>query len=61
VCGVLIYHQDPKTTYPIMSKAMNTTGRSMHFNMCEWGKENPWEWGDDVAQVMLIAYLEATY
>jgi alpha-galactosidase len=42
--------QDPKKTYPIMSSAMNKTGRPMHFNMCEWGKENPWEWGDAVAQ-----------
>jgi hypothetical protein len=38
-----------------MGKAMNNTGRHMHFNMCEWGKENPWEWGDDCAQVRLSA------
>ena len=42
--------QDPKTTYPIMSSAMNKSGRAIHFNMCEWGKEDPWEWGDAVAQ-----------
>ena len=22
----------------------------MHFNMCEWGKDSPWEWGDACAQ-----------
>lgn len=42
--------QDPKTTYPKMSKALNATGRPIHFNMCEWGLENPWEWGYDCAQ-----------
>ena len=42
--------QDPRKTYPIMGKALNTSGRHIHFNMCEWGKENPWEWGDSCAQ-----------
>ena len=42
--------QDPKNTYPIMAAALNATGRPIHFNMCEWGKENPWEWGFDCAQ-----------
>jgi alpha-galactosidase len=42
--------QDPRTTYPKMSKALNSTGRPIHFNMCEWGVENPWEWGNSVAQ-----------
>eukprot|EP00943_MAST-04B_sp_MAST-4B-sp1_P000007 g7.t1 len=40
----------PQTTYPKMSKAMNSTGWPMHFNMCEWGLNNPWEWGDSIAQ-----------
>eukprot|EP00051_Salpingoeca_urceolata_P027329 m.481035 g.481035 ORF g.481035 m.481035 type:complete len:650 (-) comp22029_c0_seq1:150-2099(-) len=41
---------DPKSTYPLMSSALNTTGRPIHFNLCEWGKENPWEWADKIAQ-----------
>ena len=40
----------PKEAYAKMSAAMNATGRHMHLNMCEWGKENPWEWGDHIAQ-----------
>ena len=24
-----------------MGKALNTSGRHIHFNMCEWGNENP--------------------
>ena len=27
----------------------------MHFNMCEWGDENPWEWGYDCAQSWRMA------
>ena len=42
--------QDPKTTYPKMGKALNESGRHIHFNMCEWGLENPWEWGYECAQ-----------
>ena len=42
--------QDPKETYPKMGKALNESGRHIHFNMCEWGLENPWEWGDSCAQ-----------
>jgi alpha-galactosidase len=42
--------EDIKTTYSKMSKAFNTSGRHIHFNMCEWGLENPWEWGDQIAQ-----------
>jgi len=41
---------EPKEAYANMSNAMNATGRSMHLNMCEWGRENPWEWGEPIAQ-----------
>lgn len=40
----------PEDYYPLMSKALNETGRHIHFNMCEWGKDNPWEWGPEIAQ-----------
>lgn len=47
--------QDPLQAYTNMSKAMNATGRHMHFNMCEWGTPDdagdyPWQWGPEVAQ-----------
>lgn len=47
--------EDIKTTYGLMSKALNASGRHIHFNMCEWGNENPWEWGDEVAQSWRMA------
>eukprot|EP01060_Flectonema_neradi_P019646 TRINITY_DN268_c0_g3_i1.p1 TRINITY_DN268_c0_g3~~TRINITY_DN268_c0_g3_i1.p1 ORF type:complete len:410 (+),score=98.09 TRINITY_DN268_c0_g3_i1:85-1314(+) len=46
---------DPVTTYPKMSQALNKTGRPIHFNMCEWGKEAPWTWGPAVAQSWRMA------
>ncbi|XP_064390820.1 uncharacterized protein LOC135338698 [Halichondria panicea] len=35
---------DPKVQYAQMSKALNETGKSIFFNSCEWGVEDPWEW-----------------
>ena len=40
----------PREAYGNMSAALNATGRHMHLNMCEWGLENPWEWGANIAQ-----------
>jgi len=40
----------PETTYPKMSAALNKSGRHIHFNMCEWGLDDPWKWGPEVAQ-----------
>ena len=40
----------PREAYGNMSAAMNATGRRMHLNMCEWGIDNPWEWGGKIAQ-----------
>ena len=41
--------------YANMSAALNATGRAIHFNMCEWGVANPWEWGPALAQVISLA------
>ena len=46
---------DIKTSYGAMSKALNASGRHIAFSMCEWGDENPWEWGYDVAQSWRMA------
>ena len=40
----------PEDYYPHMSEALNKSGRHIHFNMCEWGKDGPWVWGDKIAQ-----------
>ena len=44
------YQADILKAFPKMGKALNESGRHIAFNMCEWGKENPWEWGDACAQ-----------
>eukprot|EP00443_Scrippsiella_acuminata_P064369 CAMPEP_0115435974 /NCGR_PEP_ID=MMETSP0271-20121206/33941_1 /TAXON_ID=71861 /ORGANISM="Scrippsiella trochoidea, Strain CCMP3099" /LENGTH=444 /DNA_ID=CAMNT_0002861459 /DNA_START=1 /DNA_END=1335 /DNA_ORIENTATION=- len=40
----------PEETYPKMAAALNRTGRRIHFNMCEWGRDDPWKWGPATAQ-----------
>jgi len=39
----------PKTQYTEFSKALNDTGRPIFYEMCEWGVDDPWVWGPDVA------------
>ncbi|XP_057459298.1 alpha-galactosidase-like isoform X1 [Actinidia eriantha] len=34
----------PKERYPIMSKALLNSGRSIFFSLCEWGQEDPATW-----------------
>ncbi len=46
---------DIKQSYSNMSKALNESGRAIAFNMCEWGNEAPWTWGDAVAQSWRMA------
>lgn len=51
---------DPTEVYPKMSAAMNTSGRHMHFNLCDGGNTSntpcfalakcPWEYGPAIAQ-----------
>jgi len=40
----------PEDYYQLMSDALNKTGRSICFAMCEWGLDDPWTWGYDTAQ-----------
>ena len=32
-----------------MRDALNHTGRPIYFSMCEWGREKPYEWAQNVA------------
>eukprot|EP00250_Pteridium_aquilinum_P034002 c6834_g1_i1 orf=175-1377(-) len=38
----------PKLRYPRMRDALNKTGRPIYFSLCEWGQDNPAEWGNAV-------------
>jgi len=39
----------PKTQYTEFSHSLNSTGRPIFFEMCEWGNDNPWEWGPPIS------------
>lgn len=32
-----------------MSDALNATGRPIHYNMCSWGDDGPWNWAQTMA------------
>lgn len=34
----------PKVRYPPMSAALNASGRSIFFSLCEWGQKQPATW-----------------
>lgn len=38
----------PEVRYPVMRDALNATGRSIFFSMCEWGVDQPYKWAPSV-------------
>ena len=38
-----------KIRYPIMTQALNQSGRHIYFSMCEWGLQFPWLWAQPLA------------
>ena len=44
---------DPQL-YGEMSKALNSTGRQVLFSLCNWGEDNVWSWGSELAQMYRI-------
>ena len=40
-----------KEAYTTMSKAIKKAGRPMVFSLCEWGGNQPWEWGGTVGHL----------
>ncbi|XP_059455815.1 alpha-galactosidase 3 [Corylus avellana] len=39
---------EPKERYPPMRNALNATGRTIFYSLCEWGVDNPALWADKV-------------
>jgi len=39
----------PVQVYGAMEAALNASGRPMYFASCEWGEDEPWMWGNQVA------------
>lgn len=52
-CGGDAEGLDARTTYQAISdaaaKATATTGRPLTLSICNWGKQNPWNWGAGMA------------
>ena len=40
--------RNPKMAYGIMGDALAKIDRDIVFSICNWGVENPWEWGEEV-------------
>jgi alpha-galactosidase len=40
--------QDGPSSYALMRQALDTSGRSILFSMCEWGTNKPWLWAKDI-------------
>ncbi|OIV43771.1 glycoside hydrolase family 27 protein [Flavobacterium johnsoniae] len=41
--------------YTTMSNALKTAGRPIVFSLCEWGDNQPWEWGKSVGNLWRIS------
>jgi alpha-galactosidase len=46
---------DAKETYTKMGDALYAAGRPVLFSLCEWGNNQPWEWGKDVGHQWRIS------
>ncbi|WP_426484195.1 glycoside hydrolase family 27 protein [Flavobacterium sp. 2] len=41
--------------YTTMSNALKVAGRSIVFSLCEWGDNQPWEWGKPIGNLWRIS------
>lgn len=44
-----------KEAYTTMSNALKTAGKPIVFSLCEWGDNQPWEWGKSVGNLWRIS------
>ncbi|NSW94613.1 MAG: glycoside hydrolase family 27 protein, partial [Bacteroidales bacterium] len=43
--------QNARASYTLMRDALYKAGRPIVFSICEWGSNNPWEWGAEVGHM----------
>ncbi|MEI7491105.1 MAG: glycoside hydrolase family 27 protein [Bacteroidota bacterium] len=43
--------QDAESSYLLMRDALYKAGRPVVYSICEWGKNNPWEWAKDIGHL----------
>ena len=44
-------YQDAKSSYYIMSAALQASGREIVLSICEWGESKPWLWAPEVGNL----------
>ncbi len=44
-----------KEAYTTMSNALKTAGKPIVFSLCEWGDNQPWNWGEPVGNLWRIS------
>lgn len=44
-----------KEAYATMSNALKTAGKPIVFSLCEWGDNQPWEWGKPIGNLWRIS------
>lgn len=44
-----------KEAYATMSNALKTAGRPIVFSLCEWGDNQPWDWGKPIGNLWRIS------
>lgn len=47
-CGAPASRDTAIVRYRKMGEALRATGRSIVYNICEWGRRKPWEWAKEV-------------
>ncbi len=43
--------RNAEEAYSLMADALRSTGRDIVFSICEWGKNQPWEWGPKIGNL----------
>ncbi len=43
-------------SYRLMRNALETAGRPLVFSICEWGSQQPWEWGEGIGHMWRTTY-----
>ena len=49
-------NQSAPDSYQLMRNALETAGRPIVFSICEWGSQQPWEWGEGIGHLWRTGY-----
>ncbi|RLD34157.1 MAG: glycoside hydrolase family 27 protein, partial [Bacteroidetes bacterium] len=49
-------NQSAPDSYQLMRDALEAAGRPIVFSICEWGTQQPWEWGEGIGHLWRTTY-----